>query len=609
MLCFFEEFCSVSFLFWVSFSLLYVALKCSYNRSFCKLQGSTVSRGNCHLKATIPHSEDNVTCEDGYSSVVRAPQPPPPVPVPPSGAQNVVLLVVDDLRPELGGGTAYNQSQVQTPNIDRFAATALTFTQAYCQFSHCSPSRNSFLSGRSPQTTGVYNFIDDFREPGHGMNWTTLPQFFKRAGYTTVGGGKIFHPNKPRDNDMPFSWDNYYFANGDDKGCRENETIYNNVCPSAEDDDAFYDYQLAVLAARQIIASKSLGRPFFVGAGLRRPHRVWHVPKRFYDLYDNNGSNPIDMKLAAYPFGPSGMPELAYITNAWPSFSYNQSVPIPDQIAALGRWGYYAATSFTDHNIGIILQAIAADDYVFNNTIVLLTGDHGWELGEHGEWCKRTNFEIGLRVPLMIRSPFHKHSSYGQWTPHFFDLLDVYRTLVGLAYAGVPPAKIPVIESTVEGQDLSRVFADVGGTRASPLKNVSFSQMARCPAPGTLGPNSACNEVQRRDIKYMGYSVRVAGWRYTAWIEFNGTANRGIWRPTSASNSPDILSMSAGNRHRFAFPDFLQEELYSHVGDDGTAHDAMDAYENKNLVGDPQHASMRQELFSLLDNRFNTPPV
>eukprot|EP00041_Stephanoeca_diplocostata_P022200 m.527017 g.527017 ORF g.527017 m.527017 type:complete len:125 (-) comp22008_c0_seq4:1261-1635(-) len=96
---------------------------------------------------------------------------------------------------------------------------------------------------------------------------------------------------------------------------------------------------------------------------------------------------------------------------------------------------------------------------------------------------------------------------------------------------------------------------------------------------------------------------------YTAWIEFNGTANRGIWRPTSASNSPDILSMSAGNRHRFAFPDFLQEELYSHVGDDGTAHDAMDAYENKNLVGDPQHASMRQELFSLLDNRFNTPPV
>lgn len=194
--------------------------------------GTSAPEGNCHLKATIPSADENVTCDHGVSSVVRTPQPPPPAPVPPRGAKNVVLIIVDDLRPELGSGTAYNQSQVHTPNIDKFAATALTFTQAYCQYSHCSPSRNSFLSGRSPQTTGVYNFIDDFREAGYGANWTALPQFFKHAGYTTVGGGKIYHPNKPQNNDMPLSWDNYYFANGDDKGCRKNETIFDNVCPS-----------------------------------------------------------------------------------------------------------------------------------------------------------------------------------------------------------------------------------------------------------------------------------------------------------------------------------------------------------------------------------------
>lgn len=110
----------------------------------------------------------------------------------------------------------------------------------------------------------------------------------------------------------------------------------------------------------------------------------------------------------------------------------------------------------------------------------------------------------------------------GQWTPHFFDSLDVYRTLVGLAYAGMAPSLIPPIETSVEGQDLSHVFADVVGTRASPLKNVSYSQMARCPAPGTLGPNSACNTVQRIDILYMGYSVRIAGWRYVFKNAFMG---------------------------------------------------------------------------------------
>ena len=410
------------------------------------------------------------------------------------------------------------------------------------QYSHCSPSRNSFLSGRRPQTTGVYNFIDSFRQTNvkdsagvDGLDWVAMPQWFKEHGYLSLGGGKVYHPNHPPHDDRAKSWDaesaisgvpGYYKSNGDDGGCRENETIYSNVCPSAEPDSAFYDNVLANDAAAQITAAAALERPFFIGVGIRRPHRVWHAPRRFYDLYENNGTFPTNMKLAAYKTAPKGMPLLAWIDNAWPAFHYNETVPISDEIAALGRWGYYSAVSFTDYNVGVVLDAIDAAG-IADSTIVVLTGDHGWELGEHGEWCKRTNFEVGVRVPLMIRSPAHSASSYGKRTPHFFESVDFYRTLVGLSWGGGNSTP-STIEDGVEGDDLASVFADVEGALVAPKKAAAFSQMARCPQGANI-IESACNSVKRVDIEYMGYSVRVVGWRYTVWIKFNGTANRGMW--------------------------------------------------------------------------------
>jgi arylsulfatase A-like enzyme len=144
------------------------------------------------------------------STVILA---PPLVPL--AGApKSVLFLVIDDFRPELSA--AYGQRRLITPNLDKFAQSALTFGHAYVQFAHCSPSRNSFLSGRSPQTTQVYNFVEHFREVG--KNWTALPQFFKQNGYYSAGGGKVYHPNLPPNNDPP-SWDVYFYANGDDRGC------------------------------------------------------------------------------------------------------------------------------------------------------------------------------------------------------------------------------------------------------------------------------------------------------------------------------------------------------------------------------------------------------
>jgi iduronate 2-sulfatase len=522
---------------------------------------------------------------------------------------NVLMIVVDDLRPELN--EAYSQRHVVTPTLDGFSRTSLTFDRAYVQYSHCSPSRNSFLTGRSPQNTSVYNFIDHFREPQIGANWTTLPQYFKNLGYKTLGGGKIYHPMHPPNDDVPLSWSpgGYFFANGDDGGClNSSEVIYECVCPSAETNfTKFYDAALTEAAVEQLrlhVASgggsaSASASPFFLGVGLRRPHRSWHVPRRFYDLYPNNGSHPTAIKLAKHKLAPVGTPALAYIDNAWPSMIHmDRSTALPDHIAELGRWGYYAASSFTDYNIGTLLRGLE-DLRLDKTTVVALIGDHGWELGEHAEWCKRTNWEVGLRVPLMIRSPRHASSSYGRHTKSLVEALDLYRTLAALAMPAAAAAASAgvgagadadateglnaAVDEEVEGVDLSSLFAD---PRTS-LKDAAFSQMARCPSTGTLGPESACNEVRLAEIGYMGYSIRTDRWRYTVWLAFNGTANRAVW--------PSTAAVGAGG------DGLLGEELYDHEGDDGSD---FDAYENVNLATKPSFAGTKAKLLATLRAKF-----
>ena len=387
----------------------------------------------------------------------------------PSTPLNVLLLVIDDLRPELA---TYGFPTV-TPHLDAFASSALTFGRAYVQYSHCSPSRNSFLSGRSPQTTGVYNFIDHFRLPNVGANWTALPQYFKQAGHQSLGGGKVYHPEHPPHDDMPKSWDAYFKPNGDDEGCANTTQLYNNVCPSDKPNVSFYDGDLAAKTATQISQART---PWFIAAGLRRPHRPWHVPRWAYDFYANNGTDPLAIPVAKHKTGPKGMPELAYIQNVWPEgVDYDQDHPIPDRHAKQGRWGYYAATSFTDANVGLIIGAVD-DAGLRPTTVVALLGDHGWQLGEHGEWCKRTNFELGVRIPLIIRSPAHPASA-GWRTDALVEALDLYRTLASLSFGDAAPP----IEAGVEGADLSGLFASANAA----------------PAPGAPDPVEARSALRR----------------------------------------------------------------------------------------------------------------
>eukprot|EP00947_MAST-08B_sp_MAST-8B-sp1_P004356 g4356.t1 len=156
--------------------------------------------------------------------------------------KNVLFFISDDLRPEI---FAFGEKFMKTPNLDKLAAKSMVFEQAYCQQAICGPTRNSFLSGRRPQRTKSWNFIDHFREAGVGKDWISFPQYFKEAGYLTYGGGKTYHPNLPPNNDIPKSWteDRPYVSEGDGKCNNTYGTPSKNVCPDdTQDLTHFSDY-------------------------------------------------------------------------------------------------------------------------------------------------------------------------------------------------------------------------------------------------------------------------------------------------------------------------------------------------------------------------------
>lgn len=208
------------------------------------------------------------------TGVIRTPAPPPPAPTPPAppGAKNVLYFIVDDLRTQLG---AYGHNTTLTPNLDKLASRGLRFTNAYCQQGVCSPSRNSFMSGRRPDSIKTWTFTTNFREVPGGEDWISFPQHFKKHSYITLGGGKTFHPGHPPNWDEPLSWsqDMPYFP-FDEPGCPQEPSnpgggYIHNFCPTDQEMDAFFDYNLANWTIR---ASDVIDSPPTTCCSLTRGH-------------------------------------------------------------------------------------------------------------------------------------------------------------------------------------------------------------------------------------------------------------------------------------------------------------------------------------------------
>ncbi|MBI1371888.1 MAG: sulfatase-like hydrolase/transferase [Phycisphaera sp.] len=409
---------------------------------------------------------------------------------------NVLFIAVDDLRPELN---CYGATQIHSPNIDRLAARGTLFLRAYCQQAVCSPSRTSLLTGLRPDTTKVYDLVTHFRKTIPDA--VTLPQHFKDEGYDVVGMGKIFHSglNDPKSWSEPWTgpkrpqWvlpENQKIvdervAEAKSKGLKGK--TYSRASRAAPyemadvPDDAYHDGALAEDAIAAMKRLTGQDKPWFLAVGFLRPHLPFNSPKKYWDLYD-----PAKITLADNPFAPKGAPDFALHNSG--EIRVYAGVPnkgaLDDDLARTLRHGYYASVSYTDANVGKLLDALDKSG-VADNTIIVLWGDHGWQLGEHGLWCKHTNFETSAWAPLIMVTP--KQAKRGTKTNALVEFVDIYPTLCEVAGLPIP--------------------TELQGTSFKPLLD----------APDTKWKPAAFSQYPRG--KLMGYSMRTDRYRYTVWVD------------------------------------------------------------------------------------------
>jgi len=427
--------------------------------------------------------------------------------------KNVLLIIADDLRPNLNSylpTPSFSSPEIHTPNLDELAATSAVFNRAYVQYALCGPSRNSFLTGRRPDTTRCYA-EHQFRARGLDVA-VSLPQYFKENGYMTLGMGKVFHPgmpNTPKGDDYPKSWNEKIFHTNstDDPSNSWKAYTEEEMEETTLRDIANTDYtieKLRELAPAALIGEKN----FFIAYGLHKPHQPWDCPAEFYDLYPEEV-----VGLPANPYVPEDFPDVAWarptgVLNFPDCSPEGQGIPdlgLPnvtfhDSKTLEIRRAYYACVSFADQQIGRVLREVE-ELGLAENTVVMFVGDHGLQLGEHAEWDKQTNFEIAHRAPFMLRVP----GVAPKVTDKMVEFVDIMPTLVEAA--GFPPVdKCPEYSRNVSWcREGASVMPILGGWGEG--KDAVFYQQGR----GYYLMNHPEKFVQ-------GYSVMTTQYRYTEYV-------------------------------------------------------------------------------------------
>ncbi len=351
---------------------------------------------------------------------------------------NVLFIASDDLRPELG---CYGHPMVKSPNIDRLAAEGTLFTRAYCQQAVCNPSCASLMTSLRPESTGVLDLPTHFRDLRPDA--VTIAQYFKQHGYVTRRVGKIYHTGHGNHDD-PLSWSKtepvklapryseagtrllqqrVREAKARGVDVKNNATRPRGVPWEAPDvpDDSLTDGSIAARGIELIRQHKE--QPFFVAVGFLNPHLPFVAPKKYWDLYQRES-----IPLADNPDPPQDSPKYAW--TSWGELRKYHGIPtrgpLSDQQAREAIHGYWAATSYIDAQIGRLLDELDRLQ-LRDKTVVILWGDHGWQLGEHGFWCKHTNYEVAARVPLIISIPGQPHR--GARPSGLVEFVDIFPSL------------------------------------------------------------------------------------------------------------------------------------------------------------------------------------
>ena len=438
---------------------------------------------------------------------------------------NILFIAVDDLKPMLG---CYGDTEILSPNIDKLAERGTVFLNNACQQSVCGPSRASLMTGTYPDTTKVYDLKTLIRKAN--PDTLTLPEYLKSKGYETTGCGKIYDPRSVGKSFDAASWSlpflqhpqQEYFADGiakpdngyhspavqadnkafkaylkkngikrsDKKAYAEAFAKFPLVKPITEcmdedlPDDAYDDGSFANCAIEQMDKLSKGDKPFFLAVGFKKPHLPFVAPKKYWDLYDRS-----EIELAPFQKMPEGAPDYAF-QDSWELRSGYSAIPeglMPEEMQREMIHGYRACVSYTDAQIGKVidhLKALGLD----KNTIIVLWGDHGWHLGDHGMFCKHTNYEQAVRAPLIFAVP--GQATGGAKTESPSEFVDIFPTLCELAGLPVPKSC----------QGLSLV----------PILN----------NPKAIVHKAALEQFPRGKDK-MGYTLRNERYRYVKWVKMD----------------------------------------------------------------------------------------
>ena len=406
---------------------------------------------------------------------------------------NVLIISIDDLNnwiEPLGG-----HPQSRTPCLSSFAENAVTFNNAYCASPSCNPSRTALFSGKHSFVTGLYNNPQVWRDVvGDEL---MMPQYFRKNGYWAGGAGKIYHGNMPDSR----SWDEYYpdkikhmpdyylplidsfsgdtlfmmqdneIREDDPKGITFNMPYFEGMYVAFDWEPLPYitektgDYSSIRWIIEQL--NRDHDKPFFLACGIYRPHLPWYVPQEFYDKF------PIDsVQLPAiYNEDWEDLPELARRTA---NGRYHENV------TAAGQWksavqGYLASINYADYLAGMVLDALEESKY-YDNTIVVIFSDHGWQLGEKKHWRKFALWQNVINSVLMIRAPegitgLKEGSKNGFHCYSNVSLVDIFPTLTELC--GLPPKE--GITGTSLVKNLQNPEEDTGRAILSTLGHNHFS--------------------------------------------------------------------------------------------------------------------------------------
>lgn len=371
---------------------------------------------------------------------------------------NVLFIAVDDLRLQAG---IYGQSQMITPALDKLGSEGVVFSRAYCSVPVCGASRASLLSGLRPTPNRFVNYFT--KKDIDAPDVASLPMWFKENGYTTLSRGKIYHhadddiaawSEKPYLPKVGIGFQSY-ITEESKKIVESNKTTSNPnqiIGPAYEaadvDDNGYPDGMVADKAIEDLSRFSETGEPFFLAIGFWKPHLPFNAPKKYWDMY-----NEEDMPLADNPFMPENAP--AEASHEWNELrgmydGIPQKGPVSDELAKKLIHGYYACVSYTDAQIGKVLAELERLGLA-ENTVVVLWGDHGWHLGEHGLWCKHCNFDRVLNAPLIIRAP---GKARGDKTNTLVEFIDIYPTLCDLTGLKQP--------THLDGKSLEPVLKDPG---------------------------------------------------------------------------------------------------------------------------------------------------